>query len=383
MTSNPPPLPEDRGLATWRANLPALLLLGVLALILWTLYRAVGILVPLLAAVLLLWPERDQPWARRILQLLILLGTLWILHETRMVVYPLVAGLLVAYWLDPLVDRMEKRRIPRSVGALVVLVPILVIGALFAFFVVPLLLQQLSDLIRAIPDLYLSLREKLEPWIGRYLPVGASPAAGGGPSSVAQTLGQHLETILTGIWGGATSVTRAIGAVLTFLGMVVLAPVLSYYLLADFPRIRGWLRQQVGAAGRERFLSVFAEFEAVVGPYLRGQVLVSLVVGILLTIGYLIIGLPYAILLGFLAAVLGLIPILGFWSTMIFTVPAALLAPHPGTMLVRLLIVIVIEQLLEQQVLVPRIVGKAMGLNPAAVSYTHLRAHETALCISY
>jgi predicted PurR-regulated permease PerM len=342
-------------------SIPGLLLGGVLLLLLWSLFRELG-LIPLLAAAgALTWPARRQPWARQILTLMGLLGSLWILHKSRMVVYPLLVGLLVAFWLDPVVDRLERRRIPRSVGALVAIVPVLVLGTLFALFMLPPMIEQLGNLVQALPGAMSTVYDRLRPLLSRFLPDSTAPDL----TTWLKPITTHLETIVKGIWGGAAGVTRGISSVLGFLAMAVLAPILSYYLLADFDKLTSWARERVPVDRRERVGEIAGIVKSTVSAYYRGQVLVSLAVGILLTIAFLVIGLPYAIPLGFLAGLLNLIPVLGFWIVVVLCVASAILSGEPGGLLFRLAIVFAAEQVIESQLLTPRIVGRAVGLNPA------------------
>lgn len=335
-----------------------------LALILWSLFRDLGAWIAWIAVLILVWPHRSEPWGARILQLLALLATAWILHKTRNVVYPLLAALLIAYWLDPVVDRLERRKVPRGVGALLALLPALVLVAVFGLFLLPALIEQMGQLISAIPGVYRSLYESAIPWLQRHLP---SSTAGQPSADWWSTITSQLGNLLQGLWGGAQGVTKGIGAVLTVIGMVVLAPVLAYYLLADFDRLRAWLDEQIPPDHRDRASVAIRDLEAVVNSYFRGQVLVSLLVGVILTIGFLLIGLPFAILLGFLGGILNLVPVLGFWISVVIFVPAAILSGNAGPMLLRLAIVIAIQSLVESQVLTPRIIGRAVGLNPAVI----------------
>jgi predicted PurR-regulated permease PerM len=335
-----------------------------LALILWSLFRDLGAWIAWVAVLALVWPHRHEGWGARVLQLLVLLGTVWILHKTRNVVYPLLAALLFAYWLHPLVDRLEKRRIPRGVGALAALLPALVVVGLFALFVLPALIEQMGQLIRAIPGVYRSLYESAVPWLQRHLPSSATGEPG---VDWWSTISSQWGNLLAGLWGGAQGVTRGVGAVLTVLGMVVLAPILAYYLLADFDRIRAWLIAQIPADRRDQAAGTLQDLEGIVNAYFRGQVLVSVLVGALLTIGFLVIGMPFAVLLGFLGGLLNLVPVLGFWISVVIFLPAAILSGEPGSMLFRLAIVIAVQSVIESQVLTPRIVGRAVGLNPAVI----------------
>jgi len=363
MTSRNPSTDANEGLTTGIHPLLGALLAGVLALIIWSLYRAIGMLIPIVAAATLLWPQRRQAWARALLWLLALLAVIWILHKARMVVYPLLAGLLIAYWLDPIVDRLERRRVKRSLGSLIALLPAMVVGLLFVVFALPLLIEQLGLLIAAIPRIYDSLYERLRPWVETVIPSQGAARW----KELLVPAGAHIETILRGLWGGASGLGRGIGAFVGFLGMLVLAPILTYYLLVDFDRIRIWLPSLLPEQRRAWASEVMTLFEQTVSSYFRGQVLVAFCITLLLTAGFLLIRLPYAVVLGALAGLLNLVPVIGFWTSAVLCAAAAILSGEPGPMLFRLAIVLSLGQVLEAQVLTPRIVGRAVGLNPVII----------------
>lgn len=362
MTNERPPSPVPGPSSTASRAIPGVLLALVIGMMLWIVFRQIGASVLVVAALLLLWPHRREEWGRRCLTLVALLGLFWILHQARQVVYPLLAGLLTAYWLDPIVDRLERRRIPRSVGALLALLPALVVGLVFLLFVLPALLNQLGSLVAGIPSVYDAVDARVRPWIGRYLPTGGEAV------DLRSWLGgvvSHLESIARGVWGGAAGISRGVKSVVGFLTMLVLAPILSYYLLADFDSLARWIRERIPPDRRGTLETHWSIAEKILRSYFRGQVLLSLGIGILFTAGFLIIGLPYALLLGFLCGALNLVPVLGFWLGTALCVVAAVLSGEAGPMLLRLGIVLAVEQVLEGQVLAPRIVGKAVGLNPA------------------
>lgn len=362
MTPQPTSPPSQQPQSSPLRTIPGLLLALIIALLLWIVYRQTGAAVLVIAAVVLLWPHRREEWGRKCLLLVALIGFFWIFHQARQVVYPLLAGLLTAYWLDPVVDRLERRRVPRSVGALMALLPALVIGLAFVLFVLPALIGQLGSLVAGIPSVYEAVDARVRPWIARYLP------AAEGPLDLRAWLGgaaAHLESIARGVWGGATGISRGVKSVVGFLTMLVLAPILSYYLLADFDSLARWIRDRIPDSRRTQVERHWGVAEGILRSYFRGQVLLSLAIGIVFTAGFLIIGLPYALLLGFLCGALNLIPVLGFWVGTALCVTAAALSGEAGPMLLRLGVVLAVEQVLEGQVLSPRIVGKAVGLNPA------------------
>jgi predicted PurR-regulated permease PerM len=360
MTRLEPSSPDDSSDVLSVLTLTGSLLAAILGLLIWVVFRRVGAVVPLVAALLLIWPAKGMSWRRRVVRLLIVLGSLWILYKARMVVYPFLAAILVAYWLDPIVHRMEERRIPRSVGALIAVVPALAIAVTLAIFLVPILVNQTIQLVGAVPTVWQVVSQKVQAWITYVMPAGWSPDVG----QLLKPLGSHVQEIARGVATSFGTVAKGIGAVIGFVGMVVLAPVMTYYLLADFDRVKGWVIARIPQSRREGLSVYVAAADRVLRSYFRGQFLVAFFVGMVFCVGLTISGLPYSILLGFVAGFLNLVPILGFWLSTLLFVIAALISGHPGPLLLRIGIVLIVEQVLESQIFTPRIVGHAVGLNP-------------------
>lgn len=360
MTQLPPTAPDESSGALSILTLSGFLLAAILAFLIWVAFRKVGIIIPIVAATLLIWPSAGMTWRRRVIRLLIVLGSLWILYKARTVVYPFIAAILVAYWLDPVVRRMDERRVPRSIGSLVAVLPVLAIGAAAAIFLVPTLIDQTVQLASAVPGVWQTTSEKVQAWVTYVMPAGWSPDLG----QLVKPLGSHLQDLMKGVVTSFGTVAKGVGAVLGFVGMIVLAPVLTYYLLVDFDRVKPWIASQIPLARKEEVTRYGMAADQILRGYFRGQFLVAFFVGVYYCISLSLIRLPYSILLGFVAGVLNLVPVLGFWISTLLFVIAALISGHPGGLILGVAIVLIVEQFLESQIFVPRIVGRAVGLNP-------------------
>lgn len=151
------------------------------------------------------------------------------------------------------------------------------------------------------------------------------------------------------------------GAVGAFL---LLTPILTYYLLVDFERLVGSVYPYVPPAWADRLRLLGARFQESVAAWFKGQLLVALILAALHVLGFLLIGLPYALLLGLLAGLLNLVPILGFWIAFVLALTAALFGAHPLLLLMETAGVMLVAQILEQNLLGPRLVGRQLGVKP-------------------
>jgi predicted PurR-regulated permease PerM len=335
----------------------------LLALALWAMRASLTPVVATGGLAFLLWPYRQHAPARRVLYAALLLLVIWILAQARAVVYPALAALAIAFLLDPVVDRLQRHRWPRSLAALAVMLPLFAMLVTACILLAPVLVDQGRALIGALPAIYARFVAWVGPLIAR-LPQSAG--AGALPTSLPDLL-PHAQTLLRGVFSGAAQVGHGIRLVLQFLAFALLTPILTYYILVDFPRLRETLHPHVPPAWLPRLVILGERLQATVGAWLKGQLMVAAAVAIIVTIGFLIIGLPYALLLGVLSGFLNLVPMLGFWITAVLALLAALLTPAPLAMLLKVAIVLLVQQLLEQQVLSPRIVGRQLGVKPVVL----------------
>lgn len=282
----------------------------------------------------------------------------WLVWHFRWVALTLIAGLFLHIAIKPAIDFLEKRGVNRRVGvALVYTLLFLALGGLIAALV-PLLANQIGALAQQVPDIYVGARNvlidsRMEALVrlGRLLPATWN----------LQQLGEVV--------GGTVDPTAAapspllvfsrVGASLFYL-LTVFG--LGYTLTLHRERLLGTVLSRLAAERREGVRSFVDEVEVRVGQYVRGQLILSGVVGVVSVIVYWLIGVPYALVLGVVAALLEAVPMIGPVLTMI---PAAILAATVSPQAVLyVLIAVAVIQIVESNVLVPRVMDKAVGVSP-------------------
>lgn len=311
---------------------------------------------------LLLWPWRQRRPVRQLLFAVGALILLWLLSRARAVVYPALIALLVAFLLDPLVDRLTARRVPRSLAALAVLLPVGGLLLLFVLAMLPVLLDQARTLIGKLPEAYASVAAGVGPWLSQGFPEGASKL----PVNLADLL-PSAEKILKALGSGMIHVGHGLATAAQIGSFFLLTPILTYYLLVDYDRLREQVRPYFSAGAIRKAALLTGGFQETVSAWLKAQLLVALIIGIMSTLGFLVIGLPFALLLGTLAGALNLVPTLGFWVTAILAVSAALFSPSPLAMVGKTALVLAVVQMSEQNFLSPRIVGRRLGTKPVVL----------------
>lgn len=312
-------------------------------------------------------------WAL-ILIALWLLG--WLLWEARSALMPFVIGFVLAYLFLPIVNRFE-RRMPR--WSAILLVYLIVLGLIVTFFafLVPPLVDQVGQLIRALPDLP-TMQDWAERSLAAYeqfladLPEQVSEQIQGTISDLftqtANTLRTNFVSYIQGVGNFLIDSLLSVANTVSFLLGFFLIPFWLFYVLMDQRTGRANLDQLLPVWLRSDFWTVVTIVDYDFSGYLRGQLILGLAVGAAAGVGLTILNLfgmeiPYVLLLAVIAGVTELIPIIG---PILGSIPAIILGfmDSPTTGLAVIILYIVIQQL-ENNFLVPRIVGESVGLHPS------------------
>ena len=320
--------------------------------------------------VVVLLPFRGIPGHGLLVLVAAILTVYWLLATTGFLLAPFVLGFVFAYVLDPLVDALVERRVRRTVAIVLLALPVVGVGAAAVLYGIPALVGQVDELVQAAPELvarvggwFNGLRERIAGIPG--LDEDTIPDLTTlDPEQIIAFLQERRERLVSGTWRGVLGLGRGFGSAATMAGYVFLTPVLTFYLLRDYDRILAWLRGLLPRGREARVVEFACEYDVLLSRYLRGQLTVALILGVMT--GGLLFALrfPYPFLLGALAGVMGLIPFLGLVLSII---PAVIVALVSGSVLVSLVKVAVAYgsvQILEGAVISPRIVGESVGLHP-------------------
>lgn len=320
--------------------------------------------------------ERRDPWrwlddgrltfALKLLLALVLLLFLGgavasFLERIRAVVYILIGAIFFAYLIYPAVERLGKK-MPRAVAILVVYAGIAIVLVLAGWFIVPPIAADVAQLIAHSPEAAAQVsslvNDPQNPLVA-HLPPWMRAELAQAPDQVLQWVKVHgLET-----FGHALGIiVGTVAAIATF----VIIPLLAAYLLLDIDNIRNGFRALFPEERADGALRLLAELDDVVGSFIRGQLLVATTVGILITIGLLILHVKYAFLLGLLAAVGDLIPYVG---AVLAFVPSFLIALVNNGWVNAIIVGVVFLAIFEGEghVIAPNILGRNVKLSPFVV----------------
>lgn len=266
---------------------------------------------------------------------------IWLIIQLRAILLILFVALLLALALDPFVDWLNKRRIPRGVAVFLVFFVLGFVFTGFGVLGVSPLIEQTNRFLQHLPDLLASS-------VGAY-----------GAPTFLQQFGQALAQQLATLSGDVLRVTwGAFSGALTILSVLVL----SSYVLLDLENLKKLLFSFLKRADHGMATGIIGEMETKLGAWLRGQLLLMLCIGVMTFFGLWVLGINYALPLAVIAGLLEIVPTIG---PIVAAVPAALvgfaISPLAGVGVVALFILV---QQLENNFVVPRVMQKAVGFNP-------------------
>lgn len=309
---------------------------------------------------------------RRVLAWAAGLFALSLAYALRGVILPLFFAFLVAYALDPIVDRLDRlgrMRVPRSIGAPLVMLA-LVAAVVTAIFVgVPFAVDEFRRASERLPQELSSLRARIEDLLWtRYhyrLPLTWS--------EVFATYGNDLRAQLPDASKIGGAILGSVSALFVLLGTLIV-PIFALYLLGDFDRIVQRAALLVPRRWEPTVNEVMREIHVTLGRYVRGQLLTNLILAVLYAAGLSIVGVRLAIPIGVLTGALAFVPYVGLVLGTLLASLMALLDWHGPGQIVGVLVVMASVGLLDSMVITPRIVGGSVGLKPLEVLLTLMAA---------
>jgi predicted PurR-regulated permease PerM len=284
------------------------------------------------------------------------------------VLTPFVVAAVLAYALHPFVERLVARKIPRLVA--ITLVEVLLIVTILAvlLLIVPILSKEIPLLREQIPV----LAERINAWLSPLLAQFGVPFTLDVASLKAFVLKYLNANVEDGLTALLASVRIGGSAALALVGNAVLIPVVLFYLLMDWAQVVQRVQDLIPPRLRLRVNSFLDESDAVLGQYLRGQLLVMLILALYYTVALLLFGLDLALPIGVFTGLAIFVPYLGFGLGLLLALLAGLLEFASIKALVMVAVVYGFGQVVESLYLTPRLLGERIGLHPLAVIFALL-----------
>ncbi|CAN5527945.1 AI-2E family transporter [soil metagenome] len=290
-------------------------------------------------------------WAVALLALIL---SLWLLSD---ILLPFLAGLVLAYFLDPIADFLQRRGLPRVVATSLILLTSLVAFGVLLLLLVPVLANQIGAFAGKLPDYFrtlLALFDSAAPqWVKDML-----AGSGTNMSDIASRAAVWVGTLLASIWSGGL-------ALVNILSLLVITPIVAFYMLNDWDHMVTYVDGLVPRHHLDTVRSLAREIDNAMAGFIRGQGTVCIVLGLFYAVGLSLAGLNFALLIGIGAGLLSFVPYVGSIIGGVTAISLALVQFWPDW--VSVIIVAAIfgaGQFIEGNFLSPKLVGNRVGLHP-------------------
>jgi len=296
---------------------------------------------------------------------LIFLIAVWLL---RSILLPFVAGMAIAYFLDPIADRLQRLGLSRTLATVTITLVFFVVALAAIILLAPVVGDQVAGFVQRVPGYVQALAHRVEP-LWRAIKTSLSPhdierlrtAAGDYAGTVAEWVGGLMSHLL----GGSLAIANA-------LSLIFITPVVTFYLLRDWHRVTalvdGWLPRRHA----ETIRAELRQIDRILAGFVRGQALVCLSLAIIYGAGLTLVGLDLGLLVGLGAGLLSFVPYLGTISGLAVATALAIAQGSDWTLPVEVVVVFVVGNQLEANLLAPRLVGRKIGLHPVWVIFALL-----------
>ncbi|HET7395191.1 MAG TPA: AI-2E family transporter [Gammaproteobacteria bacterium] len=292
-----------------------------------------------------------------------------LIYMLRPILTPFIVSAILAYLGDPLVDRLQRLRLSRSIAVLVVFKITILVLLLLLLLVLPMVTRELAALFAHMPDVLIWFQQQALPWLSAHLGMDVNVLA---PGKLAALLSDNFVSAGKIAGNALLSISRSGGAVFAFFLNLILIPVVTFYLLRDWDDLVARIAALLPRNKLETVTRLARDCDIMLGAFLRGQLSVMVGLAIIYTLGLWLVGLENAVAIGVIAGLLSFVPYLGVITGITLALLSALLQAKGWWLPLEVLVVFSVGQLMESFVLTPRLVGKRIGLHPVLVIFAIL-----------
>ena len=282
-----------------------------------------------------------------------LLIAMWLLGQA---ILPFILGAGVAYLLDPVADRLERAGLSRTMSVVVITFGTVLIFAAVTLLVVPTLVRQAAALIETAPQMLEQARAFTTSRFPEFLPEGGT--VGTALTDLGKAMGDQWQ-------GVAQTILSSVGGVISAVAILVIVPVVAFYLLLDWDRMVAQIDDLLPREHAPTVRRLASEIDSALSGFLRGQGLVILILGTWYSVALMLVGLPFGFFIGIMAAVLSFIPYVGVLIGGLTAIGVALFSFWGDPLWIGAVVAIFAAgQVVEGNYLQPKIVGGHVGLHP-------------------
>jgi predicted PurR-regulated permease PerM len=301
-----------------------------------------------------------------LLALLSFIALVWLLQD---ILLPFIAGFVLAYFLDPVADRLEALGIPRILATSLILsvaIAAVVVGVLI---VVPVLADQALKLAQDLPALVTALVARVDEILPQSIKDMLAKAGGTNTGSLGEMMSKAtgwLATFIQSLWSGGM-------ALVNVFSLLVITPIVAFYLLADWDKLVAKVDSWLPRDHLEDVRSIARDIDSAMAGFIRGQGTVCLLLGLFYAIGLSIAGLKFGLAIGFGAGVLSFIPYVGAIIGGVLAIGVGLVQFWPDYSSIMIIVgIFAAGQFIEGNFLSPKLVGGSIGLHPVWMMFALL-----------
>lgn len=304
---------------------------------------------------------------------LVILYFIWLLRPLFISVYgffkavfaPFVVAIIISYVLNPVVRMLGGRKVPRTAAVLLIYAVFLTSLSVVLMNVIPMFIEQLEELSEHLPEITMQTQQMMSRFDNSIV-----------PGSVRMGMNNWFFQFENRMANGISDFLNNIGTTIGVVFNAFIVPFLIFYMLKDFEVIERMILHYLPRSRRKSIVTLLKEIDEALGNYVRGQFLVCVIIGVLAYIGYILIGMPFALLLASVVAICNIIPYLG---PFLGAAPAVVMATTISWKMVLLVLLVnTICQLIESNVISPQVVGRTLHLHPMLIILALLIGGELA-----
>jgi predicted PurR-regulated permease PerM len=289
------------------------------------------------------------------------------LYVFRSILLPFLAGMAIAYFLDPVADRLERLGLSRLISTIVILSVFVLLFILAVAIIVPVLVAQAGNFIERMPATIVRLQELLASidlgYLERFIGQQGEGLKGSIESVVQQGAGV-LTGLLQGVWASGM-------ALINVAGLLVVTPVVAFYLLLDWDRMVAKVDNWVPRDHVETVRGIFTDIDRAIAGFVRGQGTVCILLGIIYGGALTLAGLNFGLLIGLFAGFVSFIPYVGSLSGLVLALIVAAVQFWPDWVMITVIVAIFFGgQFIEGNILQPKLVGESVGLHPVWLMFS-------------
>ena len=293
-----------------------------------------------------------------VVSFLVLILVLWLLSP---ILLPFIAGLVLAYFLDPVADALERLGLPRLMATTVILLLSILLLVLIGLLFVPILGDQIVKFAGDLPSLMQSLLARFNDVAPQWMKDAITKSGAdiqGSVSDIAGRAAGWTATLLASVWSGGM-------ALVNILSLLVVTPIVAFYLLADWDRLVAKVDSWLPRDHAEAIRAIFNDIDAAMAGFIRGQGTVCLLLGLFYALALSLAGLKFGLVIGLGAGLLSFIPYVGALVGGVVAIGVGLVQFWPDFASIAIVIgIFAVGQFIEGNFLSPKLVGSSIGLHP-------------------